>query len=59
MLCKLFKEPDNKTYVLVFFLNVDTTFSKPLVKVEVVPKNEKDLWVFENFAGDLLTTDTK
>lgn len=55
MLAKLFKEQDNKTYVLVFYLNVDTTFSKPLAKVEVVPKNEKDLWVFENFSGELLT----
>ena len=55
MYCKLFKEQDSKTYVLMAFFNHDRECRRPIYKVEVAPKHEKDLWVFEEFASELLT----
>ena len=54
IVAKLFKE-ESGTYVLLFYFNVDATLKTPLARVEVLPKNQKDTWVFEEFASELLT----
>lgn len=54
IVARLFKE-ENGTFVLLFYFNVDAKLKSPLARVEVLPKNQKDTWVFEEFASELLT----
>lgn len=53
---KLYKET-NGTFVLLFFYNDDVALETPIARVEVSPKNPKELWIFEKFYTALLNPD--